>query len=92
MSLSLGDVIVGFVLAAIYLFVLLPLVPDFTALVLVLAPFYLLLGAFIAVPATFLRAMSITLNTTMMLTLTDAYSADFASFINTGLASAIVSP
>ncbi|MEJ1976295.1 MAG: FUSC family protein [Acetobacteraceae bacterium] len=84
----LGDVLVAFVLAAIYLFVFLPQLPDFTALVLVLAPFYLVLGAFIAIPATFLRALSITLNTTMMLTLSDTYNAAFASFINTALATA----
>ena len=85
----LGDVLVGFVLAGLYLFVILPQIAGFPVLVLALAPFYLLVGAFIAVPATFMRALSIALNGTMMLTLTDSYSADFAGFINTSAAAAL---
>lgn len=76
----LVDIVVGFFLSAIYLFVLLPQAVDFTTLALALAPFYLLLGAF---P----RTRSLALNGTMMMTLTAAYDADFASFINTSLAS-----
>jgi uncharacterized membrane protein YccC len=85
----LGDVLVGVVLAGLYLFVILPQIAGFPVLVLALAPFYLLVGAFIAVPATFTRALSIALNGTMMLTLTDSYSADFAGFINTSAAAAL---
>ncbi len=83
----LRDVVVAFFIAAIYLFLVLPQIEGFAVLIVVLAPAYLVLGALMAVPATFLRSMSIVLNTTMMLTLTDAYSADFATFLNSGLAS-----
>lgn len=84
----LSEVVVGCVIAAIYLFVVMPQIEGFAMLALVLAPAYLVLGAFIAMPATGLRAMSIATNTTMMLTLSDAYSGDFEAFFNSGIATA----
>lgn len=74
----LKDTGASIVVAAVYLFVVLPQVTDFVTLALALAPLYLLGGAFGVVA----------LNSTMMLTLTDTYSADFASYINTSAASA----
>ena len=82
----LCDTAIGIVIAAVYLFVVLPQVEGFEVLALVLAPVFLPLGALIAVPATFLRALCILLNMIMMMTLTETYSADFATFLNTGLA------
>lgn len=82
----LYDTAIAAAIAAIYLFVLLPQIESFVVLALVLAPTLLVLGALIAIPATFLRALCILLQTIMMMTLTDAYSANFAMFLNTGLA------
>lgn len=77
----LVDIIVGFFVSAAYLFVILPRVVDFAGLALVLAPFYIVFGAF---P----RTRSMALNATMMMTLTAYYDSDFAGFINSSLASA----
>lgn len=82
----LYDTAIAIVIAAFYLFVVLPQIEGFVVLALVLAPAFLALGALIAVPATYMRALCILLQTIMMMTLTDAYSADFATFLNTGLA------
>lgn len=82
----LCDTAIAVVIAAFYLFVVLPQIEGFAMLALMLAPAFLALGALIAVPATFLRALCILLGTIMLMTLTDAYSADFSTFLNTGLA------
>jgi uncharacterized membrane protein YccC len=81
MMTFLVDIAVGFFISAFYLFAVLPQIVDFAGLALVLAPFYVVLAAF---P----RTRSTALNTTMMMTLTAHYNADFAAFINTSLASA----
>lgn len=84
----LSEVVIACVIAAVYLFVVMPGIEGFAMLALVLAPAYLVLGAFIAIPASAMRAMSIAANTTMMLTLSDAYSGNFETFLNSGIATA----
>ncbi len=71
----------------IYLFVILPQLSNFEMLAVVLAPVLLALGTCIAMPATFMFGLAISVNSLTMLALTDTYDADFASFLNAGLAS-----
>ncbi len=77
---------VAFVADTVYLFAILPMVTGFEMLILALAPFYLALGVLIAVPATFMTGLATAVNGASMLALSDTYSADFATFMNTGTA------
>ncbi|WP_295522484.1 FUSC family protein [uncultured Pseudacidovorax sp.] len=74
-------------LGALYVLVLMPLVVDLPTLALVCAPVFLVLGAYLARPATMLRAMGLLLSGVMgTLSLHDTGQADFASFINSNIA------
>ncbi len=81
--------VVALLMDVVLLFAVLPLVHDFPMLMLVLAPPFLICGAFIAVPALAFPAMAITLNGATLLSLQSAYDADFPTFVNAGIASVI---
>jgi uncharacterized membrane protein YccC len=81
--------IVALLLDALYLFVLLPVVDDFTGLVLVLAPAYLLLGALMSLPATARAAGPVTFTAATELALSSSYAADFAAYLNQAVAAIV---
>lgn len=68
--------------SAIYVMVLLPLVHDFVMLIVICAPFFLLVGCFIAKPAYFGQAMGFMFGVAMTLAMHDTRSADLVSYIN----------
>ncbi|CAN5329022.1 FUSC family protein [soil metagenome] len=69
-------------IAAIYVLVLMPLVIDIPSLVLVTAPVLLILGCFMARPATTAQSLALLLGVLGALALHDTASDDLASFIN----------
>lgn len=77
---------VGVVVAAIYLFGILPAVHDFEMLVLVFAPPFLLIGLLMARPERTMLGLMLATNTASFVALQNRYEADFASFINQGSA------
>jgi uncharacterized membrane protein YccC len=76
-------------IAAVYLFAILPMAHDFVMLALALAPVFLLLGVLMARPATAGFAGPVAFLTATLLTLTSAYSADFPAYAN-GAAATVV--
>lgn len=72
--------------SALYLLVLLPAAHNFETLVLFCAPVFLLLGVFVARPATFGRAFPFLFGVTGTLALMDTDTADIVSFTNGMLA------
>ncbi len=72
--------------SALYLLVLLPAAHNFETLVLFCAPVFLLLGVFVARPATFGRAFPFLFGVTGTLALMDTDTADMVSFTNGMLA------
>lgn len=76
----------GVLISLIYSFVLLPQISDFTVLVAILAPVYLLAGSLQARPPTTFMAMGITLTLPILCELGAHYSGDFAVAINTAIA------
>ncbi|WP_286133776.1 FUSC family protein [Enterobacter sp. Bisph1] len=76
----------GVVISLLYSFVLLPQVSDFSVLVAVLAPAYLLAGSLQARPPTTFMAMGITLTLPILCELGARYSGDFAVALNTAIA------
>lgn len=82
--------------AAVYLFAVLPLISTFGALIVVLAPAFILFGYLMARPTTTPIGTSLGVNSATLMALQSAYAADFASFANsavaflTGLVAAIV--
>ncbi|MFG1282976.1 FUSC family protein [Xanthobacter autotrophicus] len=73
-------------IAGILLFVVVPLVHDFETLVLVLAPPFLLVGAFIPRPELALVTLLLAANGAGSLSVQSHYNADFALYVNEGLA------
>ncbi|MDM0073389.1 FUSC family protein [Variovorax sp. J2P1-59] len=73
-------------LSAVYVLLLLPVVHDFGMLVVVCAPVFLLLGCFVARPATMLMAMPILFGVSSALALHDTANADLVSFSNSMIA------
>lgn len=69
-------------IAALYVLVLLPLVRDIASLALVCAPVFLLLGCFIARPATAMAGMAVLFGVAGALSAHDTATADFVSFLN----------
>lgn len=69
-------------LAAFYLLVVLPSIDSFPMLALSLAPTFLLLGIYVARPATMGKAMALLMGVVGSLSLLDTGTADFASFLN----------
>lgn len=76
-------------LSALYVLILLPLVQDFGMLVLVCAPLFLVLGLYIARPATFGIAMPLFFGVAGTLSMHDTANADLTSFLNFMVAEAI---
>lgn len=76
----------GVLISLLYSFVLLPQVTDFTVLVAVLAPAYLLAGSLQARPPSTFMAMGITLTLPILCELGAHYSGNFADAINTSIA------
>lgn len=78
--------IYGVAISLVYSFIILPQVTDFTALVAVLAPAFLLAGSLQARPPTTFMALGITLTIPILSGLGTNYTGDFATSINTGIA------
>ncbi|MEQ4451980.1 FUSC family protein [Kosakonia sacchari] len=76
----------GVMISLLYSFALLPAVTEFSVLVAVLAPAYLLAGSLQARPATTFMAMGITLTLPILCELGAHYSGDFAVAVNTAIA------
>ena len=72
--------------SALYLLLILPAVHSFESLLLVTAPLFLLVGIFIARPATSSQAMAFLFGVTGAFSLMDTRSADLVSFANGMLA------
>jgi uncharacterized membrane protein YccC len=81
--------LVAVAIAAVYLFVVLPVVVGFDMLALVFAPTFLVLGALIAMPATNFAGMVIAVNVASLLSISDAYSANFTTYANNALATVV---
>ncbi|HEY0523418.1 MAG TPA: FUSC family protein, partial [Stellaceae bacterium] len=77
---------VALVIDTVYLFAILPMIDGFPMLVLVLAPCFLLIGIGMAKARFVSAAMALAANSATLMGLQSAYSADFASFMNSGLA------
>lgn len=69
-----------------YLFAILPAIQDFPILVLVLAPTFLIFGLLAANPKTAFIGLALAANGATLLALQSTYNADFASFVNSGIA------
>lgn len=82
----LGATLLTFPLAALYLFVILPRVDGCAMLVLVLAPALLGLGYLQADPRRSARALPMFSCFIVAMGFLDRFEADFATFLNTGLA------
>ncbi len=78
--------LVAIIVAAIYLFAILPAISNIEMLLVALAPTFLLFGFLAARPATFFIGMLLAVNTASVMALQSTYSADFASFINSSIA------
>jgi uncharacterized membrane protein YccC len=74
--------IVSTVFAGIYLFLVLPPLTTFPALVVALAPFFLVCGLFLAIPATIPYALPIVMNASVLIGVSNAMTYDFAVFAN----------
>ena len=70
----------------VYLFAILPSVHDFSMLVLVLAPAFLLFGVVIARPATSVAGLALAVVGATLMGLQSSYTGDFASFANGAIA------
>jgi uncharacterized membrane protein YccC len=77
---------VALVGAGAYIFAVMPLIQDFEMLALVLAPPLLLIGLFVPRPQYFLITMMLAANGTGSLALQSRYGADFADYVDGGLA------
>jgi len=71
---------------AVYLFAILPMVQDFTMLVLALAPYFVLCALLSTAPRTAPIGLALTVNGSTLLSLQETYNADFESFANSALA------
>ena len=77
------------VIAAVYLFAILPAIDGFPLLVAALAPTYLLLGFGLATPGWLPIAMPLIINSLAPLALGEVYSASFAGTLNSVIAQAV---
>lgn len=74
--------VVGSVIAGLYLFVVLPTLTTFPALVVALAPFYLVCGLFLAVQAAIPYTLPMILIAGALINISNQMSYDFAAFMN----------
>ena len=81
-SIFLRGAIVGMIITAFYQFAVLPAIDGFPMLILVLSPFYLVLGYLQADPAKAVIAIPVILGFTATLALQETYGADFGNFLN----------
>lgn len=81
--------VVSSVVVAVYLFAILPMLTNVEMLVLALAPAFLLFGYLFGNPATAGIGMPLAVATATLMALQNTYSADFASFINSSLATIV---
>jgi uncharacterized membrane protein YccC len=81
-TIFLGATVIGMIITAFYQFAVLPAIDGFPMLLLVLSPFYLVLGYLQADPAKTVFALPLILGFTATLALQETYSADFANFLN----------
>lgn len=77
--------LVGMLIVAVYKFMILPVVPSFPLLALVLAPPFLIFGWLIARPSTTSIGISLGSNVATLLALQSVYDPDFAAFLNAAL-------
>jgi len=77
--------IVGTLIAGLYLFALLPPLATFPALVIALAPFYLICGVLLTAPAAIPYTMPMIFVGGGLIGLTNAMDYDFATFINSAI-------
>lgn len=77
---------IAVVLAALMLFAVLPMVDGFVPLLLVLGALYLPIGALLAVPRLTPRMAPIAINGFALLALQSTYGAEFAGFLEGGIA------
>jgi uncharacterized membrane protein YccC len=77
--------IVSMPVVAVYLFAVLPMVSNVEMLIVALAPSFLMFGILLARPATAFVGLALAIITATLLALQSTYSADFASFANTGV-------
>lgn len=77
------------VVAGIYLFGILPAFRDFVPLIIVTAPFLLLVGLLTARPRLFLPGMVLVTNFATLLSVQNNYVADFSTFANSSLSTII---
>lgn len=80
---------VSLVGAGIYLFAILPMVHDYWMLVAVFALPFLLVGAVIPQPQFYIATLLTLVNMASYVALQDRFSADFATFVNGGLAAVL---
>jgi len=74
--------LVGALIAALYLFILLPMLDTFAALVIALAPFYLVCGALLAVPRMVPAVLPVIFAASGLTSISNRMSYDFEAFIN----------
>lgn len=86
MKTMLISCMIAYAVAGIYLFAILPRVNDFEMIVLVLAPPFLLVGAFIPRPQLFLLTLLLAANLAGDLGLEGRYGAQFASYVEGAIA------
>jgi uncharacterized membrane protein YccC len=85
----LRGTVVAVIVDGVYLFAVLPAIDGFPLLVVALAPTFLFYGWLTARPATASIGMALSANGATLLALQSTYSADFASFANSGVAAVI---
>jgi uncharacterized membrane protein YccC len=78
--------VAGIVVAGFYLFAVLPALSTFAALVIALAPFYLVCGLLLTSPATVPFAMPLIFVGGGLISFSNAMTYDFAAFINSAIA------
>ncbi|MGV2979864.1 FUSC family protein [Camelimonas sp. ID_303_24] len=77
---------VSVLVAAVYLFAILPAIHDFEMLALVFAPPFLIVGLLMSRPQYTMLGLMLATNTASFVAMQNRYDADFASFINQGAA------
>jgi len=81
--------VVAVIVDGVYLFGVLPAVDGFTMLAVALAPTFLFYGWLTARPSTSVLGLALSANGATLMALQTTYSADFASFLNSGIAAVI---
>jgi uncharacterized membrane protein YccC len=80
---------IAIIVDGVYLFAILPAIDGFVMLTVALAPAFILYGLLNARPATAPIRMALAAMGATLLALQETYSADFSSFVNSGIATVI---